>query len=263
LLLAAKINESHVALVVQKDGEESYAEKGILSLIRPTNQSQNIFASLLEFFTHEWELTLGDLFAAEWGVFVALGFKLTTTPSQVAFHFRRLMKVLGWKTRAYLGPEMFDQWQTSLTDEESRRKDREKRKELRRNKQERNLLQLELHRQQETESMQDPTTSVWQAQSIEKTSEEAQVSGDETPLAAAVSQTKKGATLSLLNRFAMKRQSGIDKVVSKAMSNGSNHDKRKIAISTRQRGAAHRAEVKDGSESQDSSLGIVSDDEIG
>lgn len=73
LLLAAKINESHVALVMQRhEGDEadtSGQTKGIQSLIRPTKKGNTIFESLLEFFTHEWSISLSHLFAAEWGVF--------------------------------------------------------------------------------------------------------------------------------------------------------------------------------------------------
>ena len=52
-----------------------------------------MYAALLEFFTQEWSLSLKHLFDAEWGVFAALGFSLHVSPSQVTFHFKRLMKV--------------------------------------------------------------------------------------------------------------------------------------------------------------------------
>mmetsp|Transcript_12945 Transcript_12945/g.18322 ORF Transcript_12945/g.18322 Transcript_12945/m.18322 type:complete len:367 (+) Transcript_12945:2-1102(+) len=145
LLLSAKINEANVALVMQRhDGEESGDKKSKLNpLIRPTKKSQTIFASLLEFFTHDWSINLKQLFSAEWGVFAALGFSLHATPSQVAFHFRRLMKVLEWGSLSYLGNEMYSQWQDCLEEEALRREEREKRHTLRREITERKLLKLE------------------------------------------------------------------------------------------------------------------------
>jgi hypothetical protein len=147
MLLAAKINEANVVgLVMQPEDNE---KKGLQSLIRPTQKSSTIFASLLEFFTHDWSLSLKHLFSAEWGVFAALGFRLHATPSQVEFHFRRLMKVLGWNGLAYLGPEMYTQWQDCLEAEERRQQERETRREVHREYKERKLLKLELRRQKE------------------------------------------------------------------------------------------------------------------
>jgi hypothetical protein len=95
------------------------------------------------FFTHDWSISLKQLYAAEWIVFTALGFSLKSTPSQVAFHFKRLLKVLEWDSRSYLGDEMYSQWQDSLLDE-SRRKERMKaRRELRMKANERKLLKLQ------------------------------------------------------------------------------------------------------------------------
>lgn len=147
LLLAAKINESHVRLATAKqdstskeksvggnrsgdgvvsgtDDDANKDKRSTAAFIKPNDQSHIIFASLLEFFTKDWELSLNDLFIAEWGVFVALEFSLTPTPAQVSFHYKRLMKSLGWKTIAYLGSTMHDQWMT-WGDEESRRPIRE------------------------------------------------------------------------------------------------------------------------------------------
>ena len=144
LLLAAKINESKITLLVHSENEE---QTGFRSLIRPTKDASTIFASLLEFFTQDWGLSLKHLFSAEWGVFAALGFRLHATPSQVEFHFRRIMKVLGWNALAYLGHEMYTQWQDCLEAVEERERERDARREIRRDLKERNLLKMELQRQ--------------------------------------------------------------------------------------------------------------------
>lgn len=71
----------------------------------------------------------------------------------MAFHFKRLLKVLEWDPRSYLGPEMYNQWQQSLV-EDSLRKERSKaRKELRIKKNELKLMKLQrkLHLQQTEE----------------------------------------------------------------------------------------------------------------
>jgi hypothetical protein len=98
LLLAIKINEAHVGLVMTHEGKESSSKNTattrIQSLYRPTKKSSTMFASLLEFFTQEWDISLKHLFAAEWGVFAALQFRLSAQPSQVSFHFKRLLKSL-------------------------------------------------------------------------------------------------------------------------------------------------------------------------
>lgn len=98
LLLAMKMNEAHVGLVMtqqeQDEQSKNTATNRLQSFIRPTKKSSNMFASLLEFFTQEWEISLKHLFQAEWGVFAALQFRLHAKPSQVAFHFKRLIKSL-------------------------------------------------------------------------------------------------------------------------------------------------------------------------
>ena len=120
-----------------KDTGDGVASR-LQSLVRPNKRSRNIFASLLEFFTTQWNLSLKQLFDAEWGVFAALGFSLHEKPSHVAFHYKRLMKSLDWNARNYLGEVMYDQWQSALEDEEERRRERQKRREqLQRRKEER------------------------------------------------------------------------------------------------------------------------------
>ena len=99
-----------------------------------------MFASLLEFFTQEWNISLKHLFAAEWGVFAALQFRLKAKPSDVAFHFRRLMKTLGYDPRRYLGSQVYGYWQRALSEEEFRRQEWEARVESRRQRKEKKKL---------------------------------------------------------------------------------------------------------------------------
>ena len=148
LLLATKLNEPNVGLVMNHEHDDGMARR-IHSLIRPNRRSTTMFASLLEFFTQEWNLTLKNLFEAEWGVFVALGFSLHATPSQVAFHFKRFCKTLGWNHRAYLGDQMYNCWQDALMDEEHRRQERERKRELRRQRKEEQLLNFHIEMEQE------------------------------------------------------------------------------------------------------------------
>jgi hypothetical protein len=162
LLLAIKINEAHVGLVMRRDEEAVTPSKGASSttsknskinglqtLIRPTKKSSTMFASLLEFFTQDWSLSIKHLFAAEWGVFAALQFRLHATPSQVAFHFKRLLKALDWNPGTYLGTEMFGYWQQALAREEYLRHERKTRREVRHQKKEQEKI---LHLKRELEA---------------------------------------------------------------------------------------------------------------
>ena len=124
--------------------KKSKATQRIQSLIRTSKKSSTMFASLLEFFTQEWNISLKHLFAAEWGVFAALQFRLKAKPSDVAFHFRRLMKTLGYDPRRYLGSQAYGNWQRALAEEEFRRQEWEARVELRRQrKEDKKLKQLQ------------------------------------------------------------------------------------------------------------------------
>jgi hypothetical protein len=147
LLLAIKINEAHVELVMTEEkgvSSKNTTTNRIQSLIRPTKKSGSIFASLLEFFTQDWNISLQHLFAAEWGVFAALQFRLHAKPSQVAFHYKQLLKSLGWNPRTYLGAEMHGYYQEELAREEYLRVEREARREARQQKKERTkILQLQ------------------------------------------------------------------------------------------------------------------------
>lgn len=191
LLLAAKINEANISLVMQKEDDE---KNSLQSLIRPTKKSNSIFASLLEFFTQDWSLSLKHLFSAEWGVFAALGFKLQATPSQVEFHFLRLMKVLGWNGLAYLGHGMYTQWQECLEVEERRWNEREERREMHREKKERKLIKLELKRQKEEKE--------WQDNDRTPTEEDYSARGKERLAGSPSKPKQQTAAMKLLNRFA-------------------------------------------------------------
>ena len=70
LLLAAKINEKNVRLDYETRDDDEGKIARLQSLVRPTKASGSMFASLLEFFAHDWSLSLKTVFAAEWGVFV-------------------------------------------------------------------------------------------------------------------------------------------------------------------------------------------------
>jgi hypothetical protein len=204
LLLAAKINESNIGLVMRSQEEDDDEKLGLQSLIRPTKKSNTMFASLLEFFTQDWELSLKHLFSAEWGVFAALGFELHASPSQVSFHFRRLMKVLEWRPLRYLGTEMYNQWQDCLITDERRREEREQRREYRRAKKERKLLKLELKLKLENEK------SKLRASSEDWHDAEDHTGDVLTPdnrgrKVAGGGDKRKGAARKLLNRLTMKR----------------------------------------------------------
>ena len=149
LLIAVKVNEDLKALKKQDEmpsSAPSSAKKTnrLQSLIRPTKKVDSMFASLMTFFTQDWNISLKHLFAAEWGVFAALQFRLNAKPSHVAFHFKRLMKGLGWDPLRYLGGQMYGYWQQALVEEELQRIEHDKRIELRRKRREKKKLrQLE------------------------------------------------------------------------------------------------------------------------
>lgn len=209
LLLSIKVNEPNIGLVVQaeEEGEDSDSAGGtnmttrLQSLVRPNKRSNTMFASLLEFFTEEWSLNLKHLFDAEWAVFAALGFSLLATPSQVAFHFKRMMKTLEWNPRNYLGEEMYLQWQSSLKDEEKRREERERRKELQRHRKEEELLNL--HIEIENEVMRRKA-----AKKDEDNSDNVGSPGGKPPVASDSSspnKSRKSSGIKLFHRFGMRR----------------------------------------------------------
>lgn len=155
LLLAAKVNESN-SMICYDRGEETKKDGSRLPLmtsrVKPNKKSGQIFESLIVFFTHEWSLSLKQLYSAEWICFSALGFSLKAKPSEVAFHFRRLLRVLEWNARSYLGAEMYNQWKDSLSEEKKHNERRKAKREARIKRNERKLLKLQrkLHMQQQT-----------------------------------------------------------------------------------------------------------------
>jgi hypothetical protein len=73
LLLAYKTNEPNVA-VIQKPKETKKGMQQILHpFIHPARKSIGVYSSLLDNLTNHFSLSLKNLMAAEWGVFVALG----------------------------------------------------------------------------------------------------------------------------------------------------------------------------------------------
>jgi hypothetical protein len=169
LMLAAKMNESNSMIAFA--GEETSSKQNIIeSFVKPSKKSTKIFDSLVVFFTHDWSLSLKELFAAEWIVFTALGFSLTARPSEVAFHFKRLLRVLEWDARSYLGSEMYRQWQDSLIYESLQKERREARRERMIKKKERKLLRLQrkLHQTQAEEaSIRRTSSSAQSAEALE------------------------------------------------------------------------------------------------
>ena len=161
LLLAAKLNEPNVVLVMEREKKHSSNDEKqtrFQSMIRPNKRSNNMFESLLLFFTQEWNLSLKHLFTVEWGVFAALNFSLDASPSQISFHFKRLMKTLEWNALNYLGSTMYNQWQDALADEEERRLKRERRRDASRKNNEDRIRSF--HFQFRNEQSRDATAAV-------------------------------------------------------------------------------------------------------
>ena len=79
LLLAYKFNEPNVQLVEEIREDEGEGKrrrrKSILSTFRVNRKNETTFASVMEFLSTEWGLAPKELFQAEFGVFVALGFR--------------------------------------------------------------------------------------------------------------------------------------------------------------------------------------------
>ena len=149
MLLAAKLNEPNVGLVMKQEKVTPSEESDDIptklhSLVRPNERSNDMFESLLGFFTQDWNLSLKRIFDAEWGVFAALGFSLHANPSHVASHFKRMMKSLEWNVRDYLSRDMHEHWLRALDVEEDRQRERDKRKERKRREREERILNLRI-----------------------------------------------------------------------------------------------------------------------
>ena len=213
LLLASKLNEPNSSLVIQtQEDEEKDKSRAtsttarIQSLIRPNKRSNTMFASLLEFFTEQWQLSLKHLFDAEWGVFVALGFSLLASPSQVAFHYRRMMKTLEWNPRTYLGEEMYNHWQDALEEEDRRRTERERRKELLRHRKEQRIVNLHLELESELLRRKSEAETDGGEENARQSPQETRGRPTDSPM-----KTKKGG-IKLLHRFGMRRSVSQERI---------------------------------------------------
>ena len=229
LLLAIKINEAQVGLVMRRDEEAVTSNKGASSttnknskvtsfqtLIRPTKKSSTMFASLLTFFTQDWSLSIKHLFAAEWGVFAALQFRLHATPSQVAFHFKRLLKTLDWNPVTYLGDEMYLYWQQALAREEYLRQERKTRREVRHQKKEQEKIvhlkrELEAAKSREKGSNRNNSSGKVDGEPAVEVIAVLPVSSD--IISPTKSKKVSGIGGKLLNRFSGKRAASTDKLL--------------------------------------------------
>jgi hypothetical protein len=207
LLLATKLNEPSCTLVIDQPPEKDGTPTRLIPSLtgRPNSKGSNsMFASLLEFFTQEWSLSLKRIFDAEWGVFAALGFSLHAAPSQVAFHFKRFMKTLNWNARNYLGDEMYNNWQDALEKEHRVKNHRERKRDLQRQRKEEQLLHLriELERRKADEK-----------EEAKDEEEEVEVEEAKTPPTTPPenkSIPKKGERLGIFHRFAARRTTSQD-----------------------------------------------------
>jgi hypothetical protein len=222
LLLASKLNEPNVGSVNPDEETDGKKTASLLrSLIRPNNRSNTMFASLLEFFTQEWELSLKNLFDAEWGVFAALGFSLHATPSQVAFHFKRLLKTLDWKPLNYLGKEMYTYWQETLKDEDKRKRERDLRRERRRRRREKQLIDYQIEtdsdlsrrKQTKLETVDDDNIADSPYENEMDTSRETEGDDFKNMQYSPGKQTKKASGIKLLQRFGMRRVTSKESLV--------------------------------------------------
>ena len=149
----------------------------------------------------------------------ALGFSLHTTPSQVDFHYRRLMKVLEWSLLGYLGPLMHKQWMDSLDDEDLRHAEHEAQRKRRRERKERKLskLQCELRLQPESNTKRRDKDVDSSDEKLSEDGDQIALDGSATidvpsPFKAHVVDRKAGGARGLLHRFSLKRHSSTDKL---------------------------------------------------
>lgn len=150
LLLAIKFNSESNVHLVHEDSEQDSEQGGariLKAIIKPRKDSE-FWEPLFIFFTQSWGLSLKSIFAAEFGVFAALDFRLQASPSQVSFHFKRLMKSLHWNSVDYLNKEMYVYWQEALEDEENRGRQHVRRRELREKLKDQRILKLQRQLQQ-------------------------------------------------------------------------------------------------------------------
>lgn len=208
LLLALKVNESNVKIVHEESKESKKGKWNFAkSTIRP-NIEHDFFENLFFFITHEWQLSLKELFHAEFGVFAALGFKLSASPSEISFHFKRLLRSMERSPVEYLGKEMYGYWQEAQESHSVRQLEREERKAKRKRKKEKEILrrQRELH-QKDNIARQRSSSSLGEPEETDNTNAHEILSDDTPHLDTSVSQSKTGRRLQFFNR--LKRASHI------------------------------------------------------
>ena len=170
LMLAYKFNEPHVNRRVEYTNEQGGLDEGgsaaggdneggggvgemrffeKKTYARPTTK-RTAFDEMMDFLITEWHLEKSVLLSAEWGVFVALSFKLHATPVQYAFHYKRLMKTLGLRPLEYLGAVMYQQWEECYEIDMARRERKRKKIEHRKDRHDQKLIMLQLSQMQPT-----------------------------------------------------------------------------------------------------------------
>ncbi len=79
-----------------------------------TEGYQKRFDALLTFFDREWDLSRKDLFEAEFGAYVHLGFSLHVPYQHLYLVYTRLLKLVNRSSKTYLGDAMTDLYLNDL-----------------------------------------------------------------------------------------------------------------------------------------------------
>jgi hypothetical protein len=200
LLLALKVNESNVRIVHEESKESKKGKWNFAKTsIRP-NIEHDFFENLFFFITHEWQLSLKELFHAEFGVFAALGFKLSASPSEISFHFKRLLRSLEWSPVEYLGKEMYSYWQDAQESHTVRQLEREERKAKRKRKKEKEILRRQRELQKDN-IVRQRSSSLGEPEDTENTNVHEVLSDDTPHPDTSVSQSKTGRRLQFFHRL--------------------------------------------------------------
>lgn len=200
LLLALKVNESNVKIVHEESKESKKGKWNFAKTsIRP-NIEHDFFENLFFFITHEWQLSLKELFHAEFGVFAALGFKLSASPSEISFHFKRLLRSLEWSPVEYLGKEMYGYWQDAQESHNVRQLEREERKAKRKRKKEKEILRRQRELQKDN-IVRQRSSSLEEPEDTENTIVHEVLSDDTPHPDISVSQSKTGRRLQFFHRL--------------------------------------------------------------
>lgn len=208
LLLALKVNESNVKIVHEESKESKKGKWNFAkTTIRP-NIEHDFFENLFFFITHEWQLSLKELFHAEFGVFAALGFKLSASPSEISFHFKRLLRSLEWSPVEYLGKEMYSYWQDAQESHAVRQLEREERNAKRKRKKEKEILRRQRELHQKDNITRQRSSSLEEPEETNNTNAHEILSDDTPHLDTSVSQSKTGRRLQFFHR--LKRASHLN-----------------------------------------------------